>query len=308
MAAHSASTTPQSPRTQGPTPVPLAAGLYVAATPLGNLGDMTLRGLDTLSRVTAIACEDTRVTADLLRLLGLAVPTLISVREHNEKRAAEGIVARIARGEAVAYVSDAGTPGVSDPGARLVASVRAAGHVVIPVPGPSAVTAALSAAGLAGTAFTFIGFIPRDRAGRQAWLEALARCPETTVFFESPHRIEATLLALADAFVATEPKRRVVVCRELTKRHEEIVSLEIAALAPWVEANASRVRGEFVVLVEGTSIKTPLNALNPTLLMRMLVTELPPARAAKVAARLTGLPRDTLYALAETLAASAPPR
>ncbi len=304
MAADSAPLTRSTLTRDGQTPSPLPAGLYVAATPLGNLGDMTLRGLDTLRRVSAIACEDTRVTADLLRLLGLTVPVLISVREHNEQRAAEGVVARIADGEAVAYVSDAGTPGVSDPGSRLVAAVRAAGHPVVPVPGPSAVTAALSAAGLADTAFTFTGFIPRDRAGRQAFLETLAKRQETTIFFESPHRIEATLRALAQALGAIEPARRVVICRELTKRHEEIVSLAIDGLVGWVEANASHLRGEFVVLVAGTSTKTPESALDATTLMRALVAELPPARAAKVAARVTGLPRSELYALAESLAPS----
>lgn len=268
---------------------------------------MTLRGLDTLRRVTAIACEDTRVTADLLRLLGLTVPALISVREHNEQRAAEGVVARIAGGEAVAYVSDAGTPGVSDPGARLVAAVRAAGHPVVPVPGPSAVTAALSVAGLADTAFTFIGFFPRDRAGRQTALDALEKRQETTVFFESPHRIDATLRALAHALGTVEPARRVVICRELTKRHEEIVSLALDGLVAWVEENASHLRGEFVVLVAGTSAKTPGTALDATTLMRALVAELPPARAAKIATRVTGLPRETLYALAETLASSNTP-
>ncbi len=276
----------------------LQAGLYVVATPLGNLGDITLRAQRVLAGVACIACEDTRMTRELLRLLGIAAPALVSVREHNEREAASGVVARIAAGDAVAYVSDAGTPAISDPGARLVASVRAAGFPTIPIPGVSAVTAALSVAGLESTAFTFIGFAPTAKGELTAFVEAIAARTETSVFFESPHRIEKTLAALAAGLAAD---RRVVIGRELTKKFETVSALTAGEIGDWLHGNATRLRGEFVVVVAGAAQAVRSAGIDGRTLLKALLPELPPARAVKLAARLSGEDRDALYALAETL-------
>ncbi|MBL8311115.1 MAG: 16S rRNA (cytidine(1402)-2'-O)-methyltransferase [Burkholderiales bacterium] len=278
----------------------LQAGLYVVATPLGNLGDITARARSVLASVDTIACEDTRVTRELLHLLDIATPRLTSVREHNERQAAEQIVGRIASGAAVAYASDAGTPAISDPGARLVAAVRAAGFPIIPVPGVSAVTAALSVAGLESTAFTFAGFAPTGKTDLVAFFETAASRVETTVFFESPHRVEKTLMAAAAALPAD---RRVVVARELTKKFETVTALSAGALPAWLSATADRLRGEFVIVVAGAPAAPAAQGalIDARALLKALLAELPPAKAAKVAAKVTGGDRDTLYTLAESL-------
>ena len=273
------------------------AGLYVVATPLGNLGDITVRALTTLRGVQCIACEDTRVTRDLLRLLEIAPPALISVREHNERQAAESVIARIAGGEAVAYASDAGTPAISDPGARLVAAVRAAGFPIIPIPGVSAVTAALSVAGLESTAFTFLGFAPVAAGELATFVEAMASRVETSVCFESPHRIEKFLAALAAGLPAD---RRVVIARELTKKFETVTALNAGELEAWIAQNGERMRGEFVVVVAGAEQATRSSSLDARTVLKALLQELPPAKAAKLAAKLTGEPRDALYEMAES--------
>jgi 16S rRNA (cytidine1402-2'-O)-methyltransferase len=223
---------------------------------------------------------------------------LYSVREHNERTAAEAVVARIARGEAVAYVSDAGTPAISDPGARLVAAVREAGFQIFPVPGASAVTAVLSAAGLESTAFTFLGFAPTSNGELATFADAIAARTETTVFFESPHRVEKTLPILAKALPA---ERRIVIGRELTKKFETISATTAGELAAWTEANAERMRGEFVIVVEGAPQAQRATSFDARSLLKALLQELPPAKAAKLAAKLTGESRDELYALAETM-------
>jgi 16S rRNA (cytidine1402-2'-O)-methyltransferase len=285
------------------TDTQLDAGLYVVATPLGNLGDITLRALDLFRRVTCIACEDTRVTRDLLRLLEITPPALVSVREHNEREASDAIIARIAAGGAVAYASDAGTPAISDPGARLVDAVRAAGQAVIPVPGVSAVTAAMSVAGFADTAFSFFGFAPNSGAALTQFIDGFEARTETSVFFESPHRAEKTLNALA---AALDGPRRVLIARELTKKFESINVVVASELAAWTTAHAAQMRGEFVIAVEGvpaaqnSAFNASLDAKN---LLKVLLEELPPAKAAKLAAKLTGEPREAMYALAETLRA-----
>lgn len=278
----------------------LQAGLYVVATPLGNLGDITVRARDVLASVDTIACEDTRVTRELLHLLGIATPRLASVREHNERQAAEQIVARIAGGAAVAYASDAGTPAISDPGARLVAAVRAAGFPIIPVPGVSAVTAALSVAGLESTAFTFAGFAPTGKSDLAAFLDAAAARTETTVFFESPHRVEKTLNLAAEILPA---ERRVIVARELTKKFETVTALVASELPAWLLAHPDRLRGEFVIVIDGApdASAAPGALIDARTLLKALLAELPPAKAAKVASKITGEDRDTLYALAESL-------
>jgi 16S rRNA (cytidine1402-2'-O)-methyltransferase len=279
--------------------MPMEAGLYVLATPLGNLGDITLRALDALRRVRCIACEDTRVTRQLLHHLDIDAPTLISVREHNEREQAAHIVERIAGGEAVIYASDAGTPAVSDPGARLVDAVRAAGFRVSPLPGVSAVTAAVSVAGFEATAFTFLGFAPTGASALDDFLDDLAGRSEVSVFFESPHRAMKTLLRCAERLPAD---RRVVIARELTKKFETVIGLEAAALQPWLAANEAQMRGEFVIVVDAAPTQETLDtAFDTRALLKALLEELPTAKAAKVAAKLTGIARETLYELAETM-------
>lgn len=276
----------------------IQAGLYVVATPLGNLGDITIRALATLKSVQCIACEDTRVTRDLLRFLDIAPPVLISVREHNERQAAELVVARIAGGEAVAYASDAGTPAISDPGARLVAAVRAAGFPIIPIPGVSAVTTALSVAGLESTAFTFSGFAPVAAGELAAFVELIATRTETTVCFESPHRIEKFLAALAKGLPA---ERRVVIARELTKKFETITALNAGEIEAWIPQNSDHMRGEFVIVVAGAEQATRTSTFDARTVLKILLPELPPAKAAKLAAKITGESREALYELAEKL-------
>ncbi len=279
-------------------PLKIPSGLYVVATPLGNLGDVTLRALATLRAVDCIACEDTRVTRDLLRFLDIAPPTLTSVREHNERAAADAIVSRIAAGEAVAYVSDAGTPAISDPGARLVAAVRAAGLPVTPIPGVSAVTAALSAAGLESTAFTFLGFAPVAAGELAEFVATISTRVETSVCFESPHRIEKFLLALAKGLPAD---RRVVIARELTKKFETITALNAGDIEAWIPLHVERMRGEFVIVVAGAAQPTRASSFEARALLKALLQELPPAKAAKLAAKITGESREALYTIAESM-------
>ena len=269
---------------------PLFPALYVVATPIGNLGDITLRALDILKRVDRVAAEDTRVTGQLLAHFDISKP-LMSVREHNEREAAAGVVARIAAGDAVAYVSDAGTPAVSDPGARLVAAVRAAGQRVVPIPGVSAVTTALSAAGLESGTWLFHGFLPPKPGPRRAQLQALAALPVALVFYEAPHRIEETL---ADMVAVLDGARSVTLARELTKRFETIVTLALDEAPAWLAADANNVRGEFVVIVHPpvTTVAVDTEAMR---ILDILQGELPPTLAAKLAAQITRRSKAELY-------------
>ena len=258
-------------------PSEFEVALYVVATPLGNLGDITRRAISVFAQVPVIACEDTRVTRDLLRLLDIPAPVLLSVREHNEVAAADSVIARLAVGEAVAYASDAGTPAISDPGARLVAAVREAGFPIIPIPGVSAVTAALSVAGLQCTAFTFVGFAPVTATSLQQFVARIAARVETTVFFESPHRADKTLQALATGLPAD---CCVVIARELTKKFETIVALPAGEIDGWRIANAERLRGEFVIVVAGAASAPTQSFVDAQKLLKSLLEELPPAKAA----------------------------
>lgn len=276
--------------------------LYVVATPIGNLADMTLRAVHALGLVDAVACEDTRVTGQLLRQLGLSKP-LVPLHEHNESEAAAAIVARLAGGERIAYASDAGTPAISDPGARLVAAVRAAGLRVLPLPGASSVVTALSAAGdMHGTGgFRFIGFPGSKAAERDATLARIAADDGTAVLFEAPHRIEALATALAAALGA----RPVTVCRELTKQFEEIATVAAEALPDWLAADAQRHKGEFVLVVHGMPA-APVDAagtLPPAAerLLQVLLAQLPLKQAVALAAEASGAPRNALYARALAL-------
>jgi len=281
------------------------ATLYVVATPIGNLADLTLRAIHALGLVDAVACEDTRVTAPLLRHLGLDKP-LIALHEHNEAQAAGVVIERLARGERVAYASDAGTPAVSDPGARLVAAVRAAGHRVLPLPGPSSVTTALSAAGdTQGQGFRFVGFLSSKAVERAAQLRELATRPETTVLFEAPHRIAALAGALAEVM----PARSLSLCRELTKQFEHVETLDAAALPNWLAADPHRVRGEFVLVLHAlpaaAAEDSPMIA-SAERLLRTLVAALPLKQAVALTAEATGAPRNALYERALQLKSGAP--
>lgn len=271
---------------------PLLPGLYVVATPIGNLGDITLRALDVLRRVSCIAAEDTRVTGQLLSALGISKP-MLSVREHNERQGAEKLVGRIAAGEPVAYVSDAGTPAISDPGAVLVRAVREAGLPVVPVPGVSAVTAALSVAGFAPGPWLFAGFLPPKQKARRDALLALKHHAAVLVFYEAPHRVRETL---ADLAVVLGGERRICIARELTKQFEETDCMTLDKTAAWLEGSGYREKGEFVLMVEGTT-ESEKDLADAEYMLRVLAEELPASQAAKIAARLSGRKKAELYAL-----------
>ncbi|MEW6131622.1 MAG: 16S rRNA (cytidine(1402)-2'-O)-methyltransferase [Pseudomonadota bacterium] len=271
---------------------PLLPALYVVATPIGNLGDITQRALDVLKRADCIAAEDTRVTGRLLAALGIRKP-LLSVREHNERQGAEKLIAKIAAGEAVAYVSDAGTPAISDPGALLVAAVREAGLAVVPVPGPSAVVAAMSVAGFAPGPWLFAGFLPPRQKARRDAIRAWKHLPAVLVFFEAPHRVRETL---ADLAAVLGGDRRICIARELTKQFEETACMRLDETTAWLDAGAYREKGEFVLMVEGAAA-ADTDMAGAEHILRVLAEELPAAQAAKIAAKLTGRKKAELYAL-----------
>lgn len=292
--------------------ISLAAGqsyptgtLYIVATPIGNVADLSLRALHVLGLVDAIACEDTRNTGQLLSRLGMQRP-LVAVHEHNEREAAVKIVSRLAAGERIAYASDAGTPGISDPGARLVEAVRAAGHGVVPLPGPSAAVTALSVAGelldASAGRFHFVGFLPAKPKARAEAIAALAPLEHAWVLYEAPHRIADTLAALREGLPGT---RRLLIGRELTKLFENIAVMPVAEAADWLAADASRGKGEFVLVVEGAGAvgqAGEADAVDPQArrVLDLLLAELPAKRAAKLAAAITGAKTDALYQLALT--------
>ena len=271
------------------------ATLYVVATPIGNLADITLRALHVLQLVHAIACEDKRHTQPLLRQYGIDKP-LLAVHQHNEAEAAEGVVERLRRGERVAYVSDAGTPAVSDPGARLVAAVRAAGFKAMPLPGASSVTTVLSAAGVTraegsadnGSSFVFAGFLPSKAGERDQAIALLQADPRATVILEAPHRIEALARAMA-----VLQGRLITVGRELTKQFEEIATLPAQDFAAWLDAGLQRTRGEFALVLHASS---PHEGVDDSLrVLQLLLAELPRKSAVRLAADITGAPRNELY-------------
>jgi len=278
-----------------------ASALYVMATPIGNLADITLRALHVLQLADVIACEDTRHTQALLRAYGIdkSAAQLLAVHQHNEAQAVGNVVDRLRQGVRVAYVSDAGTPAVSDPGARLVAGVVQAGLKVVPLPGASSVTTALSVAGLAqdadyGSGFLFVGFLPNKTSERNAAVQALAAEPRAVVLLEAPHRVAALAQALAAL-----GQRPLTVGRELTKQFEEITTLAAADFAGWLAQDSNRTRGEFaLVLHPGTAETT---ATPQPRVLQLLLAELPLKTAVKLAADITGEPRNALYELALTL-------
>ena len=270
-----------------------AGSLYVVATPIGNLADLSLRAIQVLGLVDAVACEDTRQTAVLMRHLGLHKP-LLAVHEHNEQSAAGPVLVRLAAGERVAYVSDAGTPAVSDPGAALVARAVAAGHRVLPIPGASSAVAALSVAGDEGArAFAFVGFLPTKAGERRAALQTvLAHTDTSQVLFEAPHRIVELVALLAEL----APQRRITLARELTKQFESIHTAEAAGLPKWLAADAQRQRGEFVLVLHAVAVVVseglPAEAQR---VLQLLLAELPLKPAVALAAQITGAPRNALY-------------
>jgi len=271
-----------------------AATLYVVATPIGNLADITLRALHVLQRVDLIACEDTRHTQALLRTYGIdrATGQLLALHQHNEEQAAVNVLARLQQGARVAYVSDAGTPAVSDPGARLVAAVAQAGLRVLPLPGASSVTTVLSVAGLAAQpaqrGFVFAGFLPSKTSERASAVEQLVHEARAVVLLEAPHRIEALAQALAPLGA-----RRVTVGRELTKQFEEIVTLAAADFGAWLAADAHRTRGEFALVLHPADAVIP--SPSQSRVLPLLLAELPLKTAVKLAAEITGEPRNRLY-------------
>lgn len=266
-----------------------SAALYVVPTPLGNLADISERSRAVLCAVPWVAAEDTRHSQPLLRHIGSGAK-LLPAHEHNEREAATRIVERLAAGESVALVSDAGTPGISDPGARIVAAVREAGHRVVPLPGPCAAVTALSAAGLAEPHFLFYGFLPAKAGQRRQALEDLRGLPYALVFYEAPHRVVDTVADLAVVL----GDRTLVIARELTKLFETIHACSLGEAVAWLQADANRQRGEFVLMVSGAAADAD-DGEGERVLKLLLDEGLPVKQAAKLAAAITGDGKNALY-------------
>jgi 16S rRNA (cytidine1402-2'-O)-methyltransferase len=271
--------------------------LFIVATPLGNLKDISQRALDTLQSVDLILAEDTRVSQKLLSHYTVKNP-LKALHKFNERQNTAYVLAQLEAGLSVALISDAGTPAVSDPGAKLVAAVAAAGFKIVPIPGASAITTAISAAGLTAEHFYFAGFLPTQKKARRSLLETLAPLPAALVFYEAPHRVKATLRELADVF----PSRPFVIARELTKTFETIAHVNPAELDDWLAANPEVERGELVLMVDVSAEAAKDDAeqtLTPEILrwIHALAEELPPAKAAKIVANVTGADKAAVYRL-----------
>lgn len=266
--------------------------LYVVATPIGNLADITLRALDILRSVDAIAAEDTRHTAGLLNHFGIT-KKLIAVHEHNEQQSAQILLERIRAGESIALVTDAGTPGISDPGAIVVNVLREAGVTVVPIPGASAVIAALSASGIADNGFSFIGFLPASGSQRRKTLTNLNALQHTLVFYEAPHRI---VDSVDDMATILGEGRRITIARELTKTFETFHRCLLKNAKAWLEADVNQQRGEFVLLVEAAPLKEEVViSEDAERHLKTLLAELPLKQAVKLAVEITGLKKNDLY-------------
>lgn len=265
--------------------------LYVVATPIGHRDDISARAIETLRKVAVIAAEDTRHTRPLLQHLGIDTP-LVALHDHNERTAVDALVERLRQGDDVALVSDAGTPLISDPGFRLVRAVRAAGLKASPVPGPSAVVAALSVAGLPSDRFIFEGFLPAKGGARRSRLTELAGESRTLIFYESSHRIVECLEDMREVFGAD---REAVMARELTKLFETVLGAPLGELVERVTADPNQQKGEFVVMVAGREAGEDERLAEGLRVFGILKEELPPAKAAKLAAAITGAPRKALY-------------
>lgn len=270
----------------------LEPALYVVATPIGNLQDMTPRAIEVLQQVELIAAEDTRHSARLMAHCGIDT-RLVSVHEHNERQRIETIVHQLQSGASVALISDAGTPLISDPGYVVVKGVREAGFRVVPIPGCVAFITALSAVGLPTDRFAFEGFLPHKSSGRKQQLKGLVGESRTLIFYESPHRILASLKDMQEVFGA---ERVVAVARELTKTYETIHVDQLSSLIAWMEADTNQQRGEFVVLVHGVETKGEVLLDAKALeVLDILLAELPASQAASLAAKITGLKKKVLY-------------
>jgi 16S rRNA (cytidine1402-2'-O)-methyltransferase len=270
----------------------LERALYVVATPIGNLRDITLRALDILGSVDVIAAEDTRTTGRLLSHYHIAANRLIALHQHNEREGAEKTIALLSEGKSVAFVTDAGTPGISDPGTLLVQAVRDAGYRVIPVPGANAVVAALSASGLASPHFLFYGFLPAKTAARRRELQALANLPYTLVFYEAPHRI---LECVADLRTIFGGNQDIVFARELTKLFENIHACTLDNALEWLNADTNNQRGEFVLMLSGNPVREAESNAETTRILSILLNEFPLKKAVQLAAQITGAGRNKLY-------------
>ena len=269
--------------------------LYIVATPIGNLQDMTPRAVQVLTEVQLIAAEDTRHSAKLLQHFGIKTPCL-ALHEHNEREASAALVQRLLAGDAIALISDAGTPLISDPGYHLVQAARAAGLRVVPIPGACALTSALSASGLPSDRFVFEGFLPARAAARRARLEELQHEPRTLIFYESPHRILECLDDLAQVFGAERPA---VIARELSKLFETIHDGSLSALCAWLRSDVNQQKGEFVILVRGSMLNEQGEEDSEAeRVLRILMAELPVKQAAALAAQITGRKKNALYELA----------
>jgi 16S rRNA (cytidine1402-2'-O)-methyltransferase len=276
------------------TPQPARAGtLYIVATPIGNLRDLSLRALDILKSVDLIAAEDTRTSQGLLAAHGIHA-RLVALHEHNEAAVAARIVADLRAGKSAAYISDAGTPGISDPGAKLVGAARAGQVPIVPIPGASAVAAALSVSGLDGP-WLFVGFPPARASARRKALDDLRPLPCALVFYEAPHRIEE---CVADLLARLGGERRLLIARELTKRFEQIHQCTLADAPAWLAADDDHRRGEFVLVVSAPAAVESDDEREARQVLEILLEELPVRQAAQLAARITGGRKNTLYDLA----------
>lgn len=272
--------------------------LYVVATPIGNLADITFRALETMKNVDAIAAEDTRHTSGLLSHFGIS-KKLIAVHEHNEHQSAEKLLQLLQAGESIALVTDAGTPGISDPGAVVVDLVIQAGIKVVPVPGVSAVITALSASGITQNSFLFHGFLPASGAARRKALETLKEQTATLVFYEAPHRI---VECIEDLQTVLGSERRITFARELTKTFETIYRCNLDEAAAWLQADTNQQRGEFVLLVEAAPVKDAEEISEEAVrVLKLLLAEMPLKQAVKLAAEITREKKNNLYDFALSL-------
>lgn len=270
------------------------------ATPIGNLRDITLRAIDVLKSVDVVAAEDTRVSAKLLSNYGITA-RIIASHQHNERDSAAGIVKLLSEGKSVAMISDAGTPGISDPGAIAVAASMAAGYGVVAIPGPSALSAALSVCGLSAASMTFCGFMPSRSAERRTFLGSLANSQGLLVFYEAPHRIEATVV---DLIAILGAQRRITIARELTKMFEEAHQCLLEEVPAWLHQRPERIRGEFVLIVEGSKGEDSASAGEAQRVLRLLLDDLPLKQAVRLAAEITGQKKNQLYQAALAIKAS----
>ena len=271
-----------------------AATLYIVATPIGNLSDISQRAIDTLKEVDVIAAEDTRHSGTLLQHYSIS-PPMISLHEHNEQQRSEVLLKKLQQGESIALISDAGTPLISDPGYRLVSLVREHDIRVVPIPGSCALISALSASGLPSDRFSFEGFLPSKQGARQHTLEALENDSRTLIFYESPRRLQASLTDMVTIFGEGRPA---CLARELTKLHETITTKPLAELLEWVSSDSNQQRGECVLLVEGIKQQKESSEIEINHMLTILIKELPVKKAAAITASLLDVSKNTAYEMA----------